>query len=109
MTCPFCNSPVAFGSKFCPNCGSTIPSTIQCQQCGTALKPTDKFCPNCGCGNQSTPSMEQPQTYAPQSSSYDNGRASQEEGCLNAGASLPWYLKMLIGVSVVTLIKMIAC
>lgn len=50
MKCINCNSEVAGGLKFCPNCGSpiSISMPIVCSKCGAEIKEGEKFCTNCG-------------------------------------------------------------
>ena len=49
VTCPKCQSQVAQGTKFCPNCGaSMVPAMVTCSQCGTKAPAGTKFCPECG-------------------------------------------------------------
>jgi len=82
-----------------------------CSQCGSALVADARFCPNCG---QSVQPTAQPQTYTPLPSSiapppsYDAGTASQKKDW-DVGTGLPWYIKMLLGVGILALIKLIAC
>jgi membrane protease subunit (stomatin/prohibitin family) len=49
VTCPACNAQVAPG-KFCAECGSSLapPQPQPCAACQTMLAPGTKFCPNCG-------------------------------------------------------------
>lgn len=44
--CPACGAAVDPHSKFCPECGATLPA--HCKKCGAELEPGDKFCPECG-------------------------------------------------------------
>ncbi|MDE7464484.1 MAG: SPFH domain-containing protein [Clostridiales bacterium] len=46
-TCPTCGKSCTGGTKFCPECGSSLADTY-CSNCGTKLAPMDKFCPECG-------------------------------------------------------------
>ncbi len=57
VTCPKCQANVPQGSKFCPNCGTTIvlappssasSSTSSCPNCGKPVAAGAKFCPECG-------------------------------------------------------------
>ena len=47
--CPNCGNLANPGTKFCPECGTTMvqPASTTCPQCGTDTKGA-KFCPNCG-------------------------------------------------------------
>lgn len=51
MKCNHCNSDVADGTKFCPECGNRIeqPQLLKCPQCSTVVGEGVKFCPECGC------------------------------------------------------------
>lgn len=44
--CPKCQSPVAAGAKFCPNCG--LPTGNSCPACKASIPKGAKFCPECG-------------------------------------------------------------
>lgn len=50
MKCNHCNSEVAEGTNFCPNCGNRIeqPQSPKCPKCNTDVAEGTKFCPNCG-------------------------------------------------------------
>jgi RNA polymerase subunit RPABC4/transcription elongation factor Spt4 len=56
MQCTQCNTTIAEGGKFCPNCGTAAPTpapVIQsaggfCPSCGAAQTVVAKFCPSCG-------------------------------------------------------------
>ena len=49
VTCPKCQSQVAQGTKFCPNCGASMtPAMVACPQCGKQVMAGTKFCPECG-------------------------------------------------------------
>ena len=49
VKCPKCGAAVAQGSKFCPECGSTVtPPVVKCSSCGTDITQGSKFCPECG-------------------------------------------------------------
>lgn len=49
MACPNCQSQIAAGAKFCPNCGQpTAPPKPKCPNCQAEYTPGTKFCPNCG-------------------------------------------------------------
>lgn len=48
VRCPNCSKDVAFGSKFCPECGANLAATITCPQCQAILPVGSKFCPSCG-------------------------------------------------------------
>lgn len=49
VVCPGCNARVAPG-KFCAECGTSLapPAPRPCAACNTVLAPGAKFCPNCG-------------------------------------------------------------
>jgi len=44
--CGNCQSPVAVGSKFCPECGNQMQK--HCTNCNASLAPAAKFCAECG-------------------------------------------------------------
>ncbi len=47
--CPHCYVPLEGGSRFCGECGFTLPERIpSCQNCAQALEPAAKFCGECG-------------------------------------------------------------
>ncbi len=46
MACSNCQSQVAAGAKFCPECGT--PTSKHCTNCNASLSPTAKFCAECG-------------------------------------------------------------
>ena len=47
--CPKCGAAVAAGTKFCPECGTSMaPAAAKCVSCGTDIKQGSKFCPECG-------------------------------------------------------------
>jgi membrane protease subunit (stomatin/prohibitin family) len=46
MACSNCQSPVAVGAKFCPECGTA--TSKHCTNCNASLSPTAKFCAECG-------------------------------------------------------------
>ncbi len=48
VRCPNCSKDIAFGSKFCPECGANLAATITCPQCQATLPVGSKFCPSCG-------------------------------------------------------------
>lgn len=48
IRCPNCSKDIAFGSKFCPECGANLAATITCPQCQATLPVGSKFCPSCG-------------------------------------------------------------
>ncbi len=48
VRCPNCHADVAFGSAFCPQCGTNLSATQNCPQCNATLPAGSKFCPNCG-------------------------------------------------------------
>ncbi len=48
VTCPRCNSETG-GGKFCQSCGlNLMPQPTACSACQTQVAPGTKFCPNCG-------------------------------------------------------------
>ena len=54
VACSNCQSPVAVGSKFCPECGT--PTSKHCTNCNASLSPTAKFCAECGTPTAPPPS-----------------------------------------------------
>jgi hypothetical protein len=60
--CPNCGKPLRPGSRFCGNCGTTLPASPRqavapadaqpgaavCPHCGKPLRSSSKFCSNCG-------------------------------------------------------------
>jgi len=46
--CPKCNTQVAAGAKFCPNCGGPMPVANACPKCKAEVAPGAKFCSSCG-------------------------------------------------------------
>jgi membrane protease subunit (stomatin/prohibitin family) len=54
MACSNCQSPVAVGAKFCPECGT--PTSKHCTNCNASLSPTAKFCAECGTPTAPPPS-----------------------------------------------------
>jgi membrane protease subunit (stomatin/prohibitin family) len=46
--CPKCRKDVAWGVKFCPECGAEFPLDSFCANCGAVLQAGAKFCPACG-------------------------------------------------------------
>ena len=46
MQCASCRAENPAGSRFCDQCGSTLPT--QCVACGAALRPEARFCNACG-------------------------------------------------------------
>lgn len=48
IRCPNCGRDVAFGSRFCSECGANLSATVACPGCGATLPAGSKFCPNCG-------------------------------------------------------------
>lgn len=46
--CPSCHYKVNAGVKFCPNCGTKIPTLRFCPNCGKPINPDSKFCQECG-------------------------------------------------------------
>ena len=59
MKCNHCNTEVAEGTKFCPECGNRIeqPQPIKCPQCDTVVEEGVKF-ENRGSKNFVKPRME---------------------------------------------------
>ncbi|BBF87653.1 putative virion core protein [Aquitalea magnusonii] len=45
--CPRCQTPLASGMRFCPQCGQTL-SPGQCRQCNATLPANSQFCSQCG-------------------------------------------------------------
>jgi len=48
VECPKCHAKVAKGAKFCPECGTKMPTTKFCPECGAKVAEGAKFCPECG-------------------------------------------------------------
>lgn len=48
VECQNCHNSVKKGSKFCPECGSPLPTAKFCSNCGNKLNDGAKFCPECG-------------------------------------------------------------
>lgn len=51
IRCPKCGKIVDEGTKFCPDCGEKIASsvgTVKCSKCGKDVPVSAKFCPDCG-------------------------------------------------------------
>ena len=46
MQCPSCQAGNPPGSRFCDQCGTTLPA--QCGACGATLRPESRFCGTCG-------------------------------------------------------------
>ncbi len=46
VRCPGCGEESAGGAKFCPQCGTRLPSA--CAACGAGLPAGARFCPDCG-------------------------------------------------------------
>lgn len=46
--CSNCQAQIPAQSKFCPECGNTVPQGKACTKCGSMLAPGAKFCPECG-------------------------------------------------------------
>jgi membrane protease subunit (stomatin/prohibitin family) len=46
MACSNCQSPVAVGVKFCPECGTA--TSKHCTNCNASISPAAKFCAECG-------------------------------------------------------------
>jgi membrane protease subunit (stomatin/prohibitin family) len=46
VACSNCQSPVAVGAKFCPECGT--PTSKHCTNCNASLSAAAKFCAECG-------------------------------------------------------------
>ena len=79
MKCNHCNSEVADGTNFCPNCGNRIETTqsLKCPQCNTEVADSVKFCPNCG----SSVETPQPQKCNNCGTEFEEG----EKFCSNCG------------------------
>jgi DNA-directed RNA polymerase subunit M/transcription elongation factor TFIIS len=45
--CPSCHAETQ-GSKFCPECGTSLSPKLTCRSCGHEAKAGTKFCPECG-------------------------------------------------------------
>lgn len=72
--CPYCGKPAEDGSRFCGNCGASIPAPapqaaaqemIFCPNCGERIPANSAFCPNCGVSFWSAPAQT-PQQPTPQ-------------------------------------------
>jgi membrane protease subunit (stomatin/prohibitin family) len=48
VACPKCNAMVPEGTKFCVQCGTTMPVAATCPKCQSVVAPGSKFCGNCG-------------------------------------------------------------
>jgi hypothetical protein len=48
MNCYACKADIPDASKFCPECGATTTTTVQCTHCGTANPQGSIFCSSCG-------------------------------------------------------------
>jgi class 3 adenylate cyclase len=46
MECPSCKADLPAGSRFCDECGATVP--VSCAFCGASNRPAAKFCMKCG-------------------------------------------------------------
>ncbi len=47
IACSFCSKPVPAGSRFCPECGTTLVANL-CTKCQQPLTENAKFCASCG-------------------------------------------------------------
>lgn len=47
-SCSSCGHPVADGSKFCSNCGTSIERSRYCGNCGAEVEANARFCSQCG-------------------------------------------------------------
>jgi membrane protease subunit (stomatin/prohibitin family) len=54
MACSNCQSPVAVGAKFCPECGTA--TSKHCTNCNASLSAAAKFCAECGTPTAPPPS-----------------------------------------------------
>jgi len=45
--CPFCDSDIHGGVKYCPKCGKSL-EPIKCSNCNSSNPITNEFCQNCG-------------------------------------------------------------
>jgi membrane protease subunit (stomatin/prohibitin family) len=52
--CSNCQSQIAVGAKFCPECGT--PTSKHCTNCNASLSPAAKFCAECGTPTAPPPS-----------------------------------------------------
>lgn len=48
IQCANCGSAIKVGSKFCSECGTPVPTKRFCSECGAQVDPSAKFCPSCG-------------------------------------------------------------
>jgi membrane protease subunit (stomatin/prohibitin family) len=78
IRCPKCGADVAYGSRFCPNCGSNLAETMNCPNCNATLPVGSKFCPNCG-QNLSKPAGDQASSKEAGGSGDANAGATAEE------------------------------
>jgi membrane protease subunit (stomatin/prohibitin family) len=46
--CPHCGQEAQGSSKFCPECGKPLATSLTCEKCGTEVPAGTKFCPECG-------------------------------------------------------------
>ena len=47
-TCIKCNTPLAAGAKFCPDCGTSVPAQPVCPACSKPVAVGARFCQECG-------------------------------------------------------------
>jgi membrane protease subunit (stomatin/prohibitin family) len=47
-SCPNCHAGAPQGARFCPSCGSPLPTPAHCEACGHDNPPSARFCANCG-------------------------------------------------------------
>src|SRR4030042_1385036 len=74
--CPGCGAPIAFGNRFCGNCGKQLnwqtqqqrqsPPQYQCPACNKPVTSNTQFCQNCG-ASLHWPGQQQTQPLQPES------------------------------------------
>ena len=82
MKCNRCNTEVADGTNFCPECGNHIEPVqpLKCPQCNTTVEEGIKFCPECG----SPIAIKKPITCTKCGTEIEDG----EKFCSNCGTPI---------------------